>query len=487
MGGPDAGQPRHGRRAALHRRALPLGRCSPTRGCPSCWRRLGPASRVARLGERADRRAVGGGGAVERLLQRLRRLLLQGADRPQHLALLDRAPARAGGLRGAAPTRARAAAAVARGRRRGGDVAGGGAAGGAEPARDGDGGVAEHRGRRDRRAHRARRVPGSRRRAPSAERSGTRSPREPDSRPFARVRRGLPCEGRHRARRRALPRGGVGARRRPALRAASQTPARKRGSSRRPPAQLTANGRAEAEVRREIGHQLRQRDLGARHDGPRDGMPAPRRAQGRRRQRGHPRHRVGTEGEPAQREGAGARAARRGARRGRSRTPSPRHPAAGRGRPRARAGRGDRGPARWSRCRRGGECPGRSPRAPSRAASTSEITRTRRARPRSAAAAARRSAGVHTPREATTSAPTWSGRMRQRRRAARTTAGRARTATAPRRRRRVRPASSRASTRSVVPPRSQPMAHVARAARRPRIRVGMHPHCICMAGPTRRA
>ena len=66
--------------------------------------------------------------AVERRVQRLRVLELQGADRPEHLAVLDHAAPGAGRVRGAAPPRAGAAAAVAGGRRPGRDVAGGAAA-----------------------------------------------------------------------------------------------------------------------------------------------------------------------------------------------------------------------------------------------------------------------------------------------------------------------------------------------------------------------
>ena len=204
----------------------------------------------------------------------------------------------------------------------------------------------------------------------------------------------------------ALPRGGVGARRRPALRAASQTPARKRGSSRRPPAQLTGIGWPQPEAPRQIGHQLRQRDMGPHDDGrPGDGAPASRRAQGRRRQRGHAGHRVGPQGETAQREGAGV-AARDGQpcaadpeRRALVAQEGSQPPRATELPRRSRPSAMEPVPAR-------SRMPGRSPKAPSRAASTSEITRTRRPRPRNRAVAARRSAGVHTPREATTSAPT---------------------------------------------------------------------------------
>src|SRR4029453_11411846 len=72
--------------------------------------------------------AVGRGGALERVLQPVRFLVLQGTDRAEHLAVLDRAPARAGRVRGPAPARARPAAAVARGRRRGRGGGGGRAA-----------------------------------------------------------------------------------------------------------------------------------------------------------------------------------------------------------------------------------------------------------------------------------------------------------------------------------------------------------------------
>ena len=248
------------------------------------------------------------------------------------------------------------------------------------------------------------------------------------------------------------------------------------------------DGRAEAELRGEIGHQVRQRGLGARDDGTRDGMSAPRRAQCRRRQRGHARHRVGRGGRDGAARGRRRGAARRGARRGRSRTPSPRRPEAG-PRPPARAEpaaaiaaqRDGAGAGEEENARRVAEgavarrlhvgdhahAPGEAaqPPPPPRAAPRAS---TRRARPPRARPPGRDAAP-------------------QRRMAARRSAGRARTATAPRRRRRVRPAPSRASTRSVVPPRSQPMAHVARARGRPRIRVGMIRIVFAWPRPTRRA
>src|SRR4029453_14409347 len=102
-------------RAVRHRGPLPL---RPPRQLPPalCAREPRPAAGVARLGEGAHRHPLGLGGALARLLQPLRWVLVQGADRPQHLALLDRASPRARGVRGAASARARSAAPLARGR-----------------------------------------------------------------------------------------------------------------------------------------------------------------------------------------------------------------------------------------------------------------------------------------------------------------------------------------------------------------------------------
>ncbi len=61
----------------------------------------GPDAPSARQRSSAPGHAVGVRAPVERLLQLLRLLELQRADRPRHVALLGRAPARAGGVRGA--------------------------------------------------------------------------------------------------------------------------------------------------------------------------------------------------------------------------------------------------------------------------------------------------------------------------------------------------------------------------------------------------
>src|SRR5262249_45361364 len=102
--------------------------------------------------------------------------------------------------------------------------------------------------------------------------------------------------------------------------------------------------------------------------------------------------------------------------------------------------------------------PARSPMAPRYAASTSDSTCTRRARPPSRRTAARRSLGVHTPRVATTRCSTLGARSRRRRQRARRLAAMSRVARLVTVQRCPAPFSAR--TRSHVPPASTPTVHV---------------------------
>src|SRR5262245_39198259 len=162
VGGRRVAGPRGGRgRRAQHGRSLHVA--APHQLAPAV--RHGARSRdapLARRGRSAIRHAVDGGRRVRGALRRLRGVLLQGADRPERLALLAEPAGRARGLRAAARGCARSATAVAsprgsRRRRRRGRV----------PRaflrrRDGDGRLRQHDRRRGGRADRAAGVPRAR-------------------------------------------------------------------------------------------------------------------------------------------------------------------------------------------------------------------------------------------------------------------------------------------------------------------------------------
>ena len=106
----------------------------------------------------ALRHPVGGDRPLGRDLRRLRRVLVQGADRPQRVALLAEPAGGAGRLRVASRSRAGTGAPLA-GAGRDDDGAGGGrGAGGAIASGDGDGRVAQHAGGGGRRPDRTRRL-----------------------------------------------------------------------------------------------------------------------------------------------------------------------------------------------------------------------------------------------------------------------------------------------------------------------------------------
>src|SRR5499427_1140729 len=142
-------------RGARFGRAFPLPRAYelPSSLCPRARR---PAPALADTDPGAHRRALGRRARFERGVQRLRSGLVQGPDRAECVAVLPHAPPRAGGLRRPPSPGTAAGAALAR---RGGSprpVDHGAIAVGGSRLGHGNGGLEEHRGRRDRGAHRPR-------------------------------------------------------------------------------------------------------------------------------------------------------------------------------------------------------------------------------------------------------------------------------------------------------------------------------------------
>ena len=247
----------------------------------------------------------------------------------------------------------------------------------------------------------------------------------------------------------------------PARRAARQTPARKRGFSSSPPAQLTGTGCRRRSSRESLTSRsaraswLRATMRWASREPPRarrstPGASAAIRATGS----GEPRMRR------ARAKPVAPMVARSHSRPIQKAEPSsPRsgpQPPARAHRPRASRPRA-MDPVPASR-----RTPARSPSAPRWAASASEMTRTRCASARSRRAWPLRSAAVHTPFDATTSHRTSSRCSVQRRQRRRRRAG---SPPSPREgplnsRRRSR--ASRAITRTQVPPRSTPIHHCCR-------------------------